>query len=168
MNHKNRSAIRHVFAYMIAAVVGYSSSAAAATPDFTLELPTGTACNFDLKIEGWGGNRHFREFTDANGNLVRSLDTGTGAALRFTNLSNGKTLSTKSNGAVSAKRYNPDGSYTETDTGHNLLILFPTDVPAGPSTTLIAGRVVFTVDTSAVFTVLNISGKTTDICAALL
>jgi len=29
--------------------------------------------------------------------------------------------------------------------GHNVLILFPSDVPAGPSTTLYVGRVVFTV-----------------------
>ncbi len=63
--------------------------------------------------------------------------------------------------------FNPDGSYTETLTGHNVLILFPTDVPAGPSTTLYVGSVVFTVDLAAVFTVQRVSGKATDICAAL-
>jgi len=41
------------------------------------------------------------------------------------------------------------------------------DVPAGPSTTLYVGRVVFTVDTSGVFTLQSVSGKSTDICAAL-
>jgi hypothetical protein len=39
--------------------------------------------------------------------------------------------------------------------------------PAGPSTTLIAGRLVFTVDVFGVFTVQQLSGKVTDICAAL-
>ena len=157
---------------MMAAVLSYGSPATAADPtgppDFTSDFAAGLACNdFDLRIEGWGGNRHFKEFTDKNGNVVRSLDAGTGSALRFTNLSNGKTFSTKSNGSVAHRRYNSDGSYTETDTGHNVLILFPTDVPAGPSTTLIVGRVVFTVDSAFNFTVQSISGKTTDICAAL-
>jgi len=49
-----------------------------------------------------------------------------------------------------------------------VIILFPTDVPAGPSTTLYVGSVVYTVDrASGVFTVKTHSGTTTDICAAL-
>ena len=48
-----------------------------------------------------------------------------------------------------------------------MLILFPTDVPAGPSTTLVAGRIVFTVDQAGVFTVQQITGQQTDICALL-
>jgi len=157
---------------MLATMLGYGSPATAADPsgppDFVVEFPAGLACtDFNLLIEGWGGNRHFREFTDKNGNVVRSLDAGTGSALRFTNLSTGETFSTKSNGAVTQRRYNSDGSYTETDTGHNLLILFPTDFPAGPSTTLIVGRVVFTVDSAFNFTVQDVSGRTIDICATL-
>jgi hypothetical protein len=52
-------------------------------------------------------------------------------------------------------------------TGHNVLVLFPTDIPAGPSTTLTVGQTVFKVDATGVFTVLKVSGKSTDICAAL-
>jgi hypothetical protein len=63
--------------------------------------------------------------------------------------------------------FNPDGSSTLLITGHNVLILFPTDVPAGPSTTLYVGRVVFTIDSSGVFTVQEVSGTATDICAAV-
>jgi len=51
--------------------------------------------------------------------------------------------------------------------GHNVLILFPTDEPAGPSTTLVVGRAVIAVDANQNFTVQQISGTTTDICAAL-
>ena len=161
-----------VLASMVVTVLSHGSPATAADPtgppDFTVDFPAGLACSgFDLRIEGWGGNRHFKEFTDKDGNVVRTLDAGTGSALRFTNLSTLETLSTKSNGAVAHRRYNPDGTYTETDTGHNLLILFPTDLPAGPSTTLIVGRVVFTVDSAFNFTVEHISGRTTDICAAV-
>ena len=46
-------------------------------------------------------------------------------------------------------------------------ILFPTDFPPGPSTTLTVGLTVFTVDASGVFRVLQASGNSTDLCAAL-
>jgi len=167
MNDENTLKTHYLLACMMAAVLSYGSPANAAGPDFTAVFPAGTACNFDLQIEGTGGNRHFKEFTDENGNVVRSLDAGTGSALRFTNLTTGNTFSTKSNGAVEHITYNPDGSSTRKLTGHNVLILFPTDNPPGPSTTLIAGSLVFTVDTNGVFTVQDVSGQTTDICAAL-
>jgi hypothetical protein len=49
-----------------------------------------------------------------------------------------------------------------------VLVLYPTDVPAGPSTTLYVGSVVYTVDLlTGVFTLNAHSGRTTDICAAL-
>jgi hypothetical protein len=54
-----------------------------------------------------------------------------------------------------------------TGTGHHVLILFPTDVPAGPSTTLYQGRIVYTVDPDEVFTLQEVSAQETDICAAL-
>jgi hypothetical protein len=151
-----------------AAALGFCLPASAADPDFSFVLPAGSACaNFDLQIDGWGGKRHFHEFTDANGNVVRTLDTGTGFALRFTNLANGNLLSTRSNGSVTQRYYNADGSYTEVDNGHTVLILFPTDDPPGPSTTLIVGRLVFTVDLLGTFGVQSVSGNETDICAAL-
>jgi len=73
------------------------------------------------------------------------------------------------NGSVTHTTVNPDGSTTVADTGHNVVILFPTDVPPGPSTTQYVGRLVYTVSPppDAVFTVQSFSGQTTDICAAL-
>ena len=113
-------------------------------------------------------NRVEKEFTDKNGNVVRILSAGRGTKLVFTNLSNAKTLSLKPNGSVSHTQVNLDGTTTVALTGHNVLVLFPTDVPAGPSTTLYVGRIVYTVDASAVFTVQSVSGTTMDICAALV
>jgi len=93
---------------------------------------------------------------------------GKGFNLTFTNLSTGKSLTLDSNGSVQIKKDNGDGTQTVTNLGHNVIILFPTDVPAGPSTTLYVGSVVYTVDrASGVFTVKTHSGTTTDICAAL-
>ena len=90
-----------------------------------------------------------------------------GLRSEFTNLGTGDTLSLKANGSVEKIALHPDGTQTWMTMGHNVLILFPSDVPAGPSTTLYMGRVVFTVDTSGVFTLRSTSGKSMDICAAL-
>jgi hypothetical protein len=149
-----------------AALLGGASAATAA--DQTIDLPAGIACqDFGLRIEITGGNQVMKTFTDKNGNPVRFLSAGKGSALTFTNLSTGASLSLMPTGSVSHITFNPDGSSTWMTTGHNVLVLFPTDIPAGPSTTLTVGQVVFTVDTNQVFTVLKVSGVSTDICAAL-
>jgi len=169
--HRNS---RHVFNVLIrglflasAILLGFAKPVVAAEPT-VLELPAGTACNFDLRVEIWGGGpQNYKEFVDKNGNLVRTLSAGKGSKLVFTNLSTLATLSLKANGAVTKTIINPDGSSTVTMLGHNVLILFPTDVPAGPSTTLYVGRVVYTVDTNFVYTLQQVNAKATDICAAL-
>jgi hypothetical protein len=140
----------------------WSSPASAQTQEF----PAGQACSFALRAVSVGGHRVLKTFTDTNGNIVRILSTGTGGQVTLTNLATGATLSLPSNGAV--QRTSQDGNlFTTVMTGHNILFLFPTDVPAGPTTTLYAGRVVFTSDSAGVFTLLGTSGKSTDICATL-
>ena len=118
-------------------------------------------------MEGTGGNNHTRTFVDENGNPVRTITAGTGSVLTFTNLSTGTSLTLPSNGAVQMTVLHDDGTATVRSTGHNVLILFPSDVPTGPSTTLVVGLTVFDVDAGGVFTVRTISGRTQDICAAL-
>lgn len=141
----------------------------AAADVFAFDLPAGLACeSFDLRLEGTTNPRRVqREFYDKDGNVVRYLTAGKGAALTFTNLATGATLSLRANAAVERVVLNPDGTQRWVTTGHNVLILFPTDVPAGPSTTLYVGRVVFTVDSSGIFTLESTTGKSMDICAAL-
>ena len=144
-----------------------SADAAVAAP-FHLDLPAGTACSFGLAVDGTGGDRRVTHtFEDADGNVVRTLSTGRGSQLTFTNLSSHATLALRANGAVMNTVFNADGSQTVTVTGHNVLILFPSDVPAGPSTTLYVGRVVYTIGTDGVFTLVSTRGTATDICAAL-
>jgi len=148
----------------MAAALGLSGTALA---DFTQVFPAGNACEFDLQIDGSGGNQVQREFFDKNGNLVRTLSAGTGSALVFTNLGTGSTFATKSNGAVTHVTTGPNGLDTYISTGHNVVILFPSDFPPGPSTTLYVGSVEYTVDVNFTFTLLRSSGKKTDICAEL-
>ena len=156
---------------LVALVVWASPSGAAKpapAPDFEVTFPAGVACaDFDLTIQGTGGNRVYREFVDEDGNVVRSISAGTGSALTYINVTTGASMATRSNGAVMKTYYNPDGSYTQVATGHNVIILFPTDDPPGPSTTLYVGRVAYTIGTDGVFTLQSANGKSTDICAAL-
>lgn len=130
-------------------------------------LPAGVACSFPLQFQVAGTPPDTKVFTDKEGNPVKSITAGKGVQLTFTNVISGATLSLKANGSVTKQTFNPDGTTTFVTTGHNVLILFPSDVPPGPTTTLYVGRVVFTVDNAGVFTLLGTSGKATDICAVL-
>lgn len=152
-------------------LIGGSSSASAA--DSFNDLPAGTACSgFGVTLSVTGDNRDTRIFKDRAGNVVRTITAGTGGAVTFTSYKvpgvTLKTVSFRSYGAVQKTVPNADGTTTWTATGHLVLILFPTDSPQGPSTTLIAGRTVFNVvDKTGVFTVKSVTGKSTDICALL-
>jgi hypothetical protein len=156
-----------VLAVASALAVGTTVPVSAAEADFSIVLPAGLACAFDLGVEGTGDKRIMREFTDRNGNLVRTLAAGKGFALTFTNLSTDNSLTLPSNGSVQRTTVNSDGTSTVVSTGHNVVIFFPTDIPAGPSTTLYVGQIVYTVDASGVFTLQSTSGRTTDLCALL-
>lgn len=151
-----------------AALLALAGPAAASSP-FVLDLPAGLACaDFDLRIEGFGDAKPvYREFTDKDGNVVRTLSAGTGDTLKYTNLATDSTFQSKSSGAVNRTVVNADGSTTSVLTGHNLVILFPSDDPPGPSTTLYTGQVVLHIDTAGTYTVRNAAGRALDICAAL-
>ena len=170
MSHAKTRGLVSVLAVVGALTVPASAAAAPPSPgpDIDFVLPAGVACaDFDLRLTAGGGKRQSHTFVDRNGNVVRLLETGTGSALTFTNEETGESVSFKSKGSVARTTFNADGTQTVQLTGHTVIILFPTDVPAGPSTTLVAGRIVFTVDQAEVFTVQQITGQQTDICALL-
>jgi len=144
-----------------------SISAAETQPNLVLDQ--GIACkDFALGLSSRGGNQVYREFFDRNNNVVRWLSAGKGSVLTFTNMTTGEELTIKTGGSVTHVTNNPDGSQTYTTTGHNVWLLFPTDVPAGPATTLYLGKVVFLIDPQTFFSQLQaVSGQQVDICAAL-
>jgi hypothetical protein len=136
-------------------------------PNATVQCyPAGEACKFfELRVDLAGGDKRVPPL---DSNPVKMISAGVGFQVTFTNLSNNKMIVLPANGAVMQTVKNADGSQTVTATGHNVLILFPTDEPAGPSTTLHVGRVVYTVDdATGKFTVTSTSGTEKDICAAL-
>lgn len=153
------------------------SQSAAAPPlqqfgPFEITLPAGSGCsNFDLRIAiNEGVDRVSKEFHDQNGNTVRVLSAGRGAIETLTNVFTDTSVTFKTGGSVSRTTPNPDGTYTQTLTGHNIVIFFPTDEPPGPRSTLYLGRVVFTISDPVSNTILGIqqtSGKQVDICAIL-
>jgi hypothetical protein len=69
-----------------------------------------------------------------------------GRSSRRDRASTGEKVELPSDGSVTRTTINTDGTATVENTGHNVLILFPTDVPAGPLTTLYVGRLVYTAD----------------------
>jgi hypothetical protein len=139
-------------------MVGMPSAAAA-----PLVFPAGVACpSFGISVDAAGGNQQVHNLR--NGRVVTG---GTGSSLTFTNLSTGRSLTLPSNGSTSKVTPNPGGTTTNAIQGHTILILFPTDKPAGPSTTLVIGRAVFTSDAAGNFNVQSIVGRSVDICAAL-
>lgn len=150
---------------IVAAATVSSASAAVAQEPVTDDFPAGTACAFPLQIETWAASVP-RELPGRDGDS-RFLRAGKGEPLTFTNVDNGHSVSLKANGAVQRTTIHADGSSTWEMTGHNILILFPTDVPAGPSTTLCVGRVLFTSTAAGDFTVRQASGHSVDLCAQI-
>ena len=152
----------------VAALCVASPSMSVADPVIE-DYPAGLACpDFDLRIEIEGAPRGTsREFYDKNDNLVRFHAAGRGNALTFINLNTGASLPLKMNGYSVTVVFNADGSLRAKSLGHVVLIMWPTDIPAGPSTTLYVGQLVYTVDAVGIWTLESSRGNSTDICAAL-
>jgi hypothetical protein len=171
MNSKQTTAVLKASALAISLILGSGPAAIAAgpvsVPDFEQSFPAGFACEFPLIVQSRDSTLVIKEFKDANGNLVRLLQAGRGAKLTFINALTNAEFVADTPGSVTRVTFNPDGIQTFVTTGHTVLIMFPTDVPPGPSTTLTVGQVIFTADAAATFTLLKRVGITTDICAAL-
>lgn len=144
-----------------ASLVATTTPAAAA--HVVYDLPAGEACtDFPVRLViGDDGKRTTR------GNLT----TGRAESAVVINLETGESVTVPSRGARTLITTNADGTTTYQFNGNLLLVLFSTDVGGAglepSSTTLIAGRTVFTVDKEGVFTVESVTGKTTDICEVL-
>ena len=148
----------------LAAMIVAAQPASAQQHDF--ELDPGVGCDFGLGLDNIEGPPLRREFTDRNGNTVRVFAGKSGAVI-YTNLETGESVSFQSRGTRLRETTDATtGTQLLEYSGHVGLILFPTDVPAGPSTTQISGSLVVTVE-DGVFTVQEVQGQQIDICARL-
>lgn len=131
------------------------------------DLPAGVGCSFPLRIEYRGDPNFYKEFQDKNGNVVRTISAGSNIDYRATNMTTKATLDVGGKGGMSKTLPKPDGSYTGELNGHSIMILFPADVPSGPSSTLHQGKVVYSVSSTGIFTIKSTTGNKTDLCAEL-
>lgn len=165
--------IQEIFARLIRTLVPFLAVWGISTQSMAdlIVLPKGQAClDFGVTIDLIGPqHRVARTFFDKNGNPVRYLAAGQGNQFVFTNSASGVTLAVKTGGSVEQITPNPNGTQTWVTTGHELVVLFPTDTPPGPATTLYIGRLVFTFDpsSSTFLGIQSFTGKSIDICAAL-
>lgn len=169
MNNNRKNIIHSYLIIVLTAILCHSNLVYAVEkePDFISNFPSGLACEFPLKIEGWNGNQQIREMFDKH-NILRIISAGTGSTLRFTNETTGKTFVLKSNGVATIDTtYNSEGNILQKDVGHTVLIFFPTDDPPGPSTTLYVGQVTVLIDPNWNFTFQSAQGKETDMCAVV-
>ena len=143
--------------------------APATSANSTIIFAAALACELTLQIDLTGGPQIDKTF-EAPAGTRRVLDTGMGFDLVFTNLDDPShpTLALPGNGALRwISEEAVGGLQRHTFTGHNIVIYFPSDIPAGSSKTLVVGREVIAVDSAGNFTRLSRIGKTTDIWAAL-
>ncbi len=166
---KRTLALRSLVVVMLATVLGVATGGVANAE--SIELPAGVGCEFALTVTFEGQNVNMHVFTTDDG-TTKVLLAGKGNDLTFTNADTDESLFFKSLGYRETTVRNPlppegDGSGTTTSSGTMGLILFPTDSPAGPSTILIQGRLVYDFTVNNDFTVKSVSGHVTDICAAL-
>jgi hypothetical protein len=158
---------RLVPAALLAALAATTAPPAHAA-DSSINLEAGLGCKFALTINSVGGRLHTKEFKDENGDPVRIITAGKGVLLTYINADTGASVTINTAGSVSKTVTNSDGTQTVSATGHNGLVMFPSDVPAGPSTTQYTGRIVYNVNLeTGVFTLISTSGPSRDICKEL-
>jgi hypothetical protein len=150
-------------------VSGPGASAVADEPPVSeVGFPAGVVCEFGLHVAAFGDvDDPGKMRNDKDGNIVQKVASGVGYDLVFTNVSTSMSVTTKANGSNNWTTTRSDGTTTTVLTGHNIVFMFPTDVPAGPSTTLYVGRVVIEIDAAGVYTLTHVAGRQFDICAAL-
>ena len=144
-----KSPLRLAATVSLAALAFGLTDAAVAAPTTTepwvQSFAAGEACSFELQVSGTNGRLRQLEFVDDTGHVLRVLSVTTGISYTYTNLATSQTVTTRAGGSAISSEMNPDGTWTYTATGHNGLILFPSDIPAGPTTTVYEGRIIFRV-----------------------
>jgi hypothetical protein len=152
-------------ATVLAAAAMIAAAQPASAQQHDVELPAGVGCSFALGLDNIEGPPLRKEFTDRNGNKVRVFAGKSGAVI-YTNLDTGASVSFPSRGTHLRETTDPSGAQLLEYSGNVGLVLFPTDVPAGPSTTQISGRLVLKVNGN-ITEVQKLEGQKIDICARL-
>ena len=127
--------------------------------------PAGLACDFAVTTEDVISNEYDTTFPpDANGDVM-TLVTGR-LISRVTNVETTESITLNASGPGPIVSHS-DGSVTATVHGPSFLILFPGDMPSGPSFVVNYGRYVVDITPDGQFIVQSQTGRQFDVCAAL-
>jgi hypothetical protein len=174
MSKKSNARPQLLKSIIVIAALGFAAQALASPPvklppDVDVSYTPEQSCgDFGIDVGLTGSNYHLKEYLDRSGNVVRLILAGKGSLMTITKAdTDAPTLTFKAYGFSAKIEPGADGLTTQTISGHVLLTMFDTDFPAGPSTTMLVGRLVLQIDGDNVSTLVSFSGKSTDVCAAL-
>ena len=131
-------------------------------------IPAGVACTFAVSINVVaGGQGQLMTFFDRDGNVVRSTNHARPSTWVFTNLDNGKAVTLGLPAGILTLSTAADGTTTVVIDGSAIGFNAPTDTPPGPFSLENIGRLVFVIAADGNGTITQLSGNTTDLCAAV-
>jgi hypothetical protein len=142
--------------------------ASAQEPVHDFVVPEGQGCrDFALGLD----NIAFpptRKSTTVNGTEVILLASGKSGAITYTNIESGESVAFSSRGTLLKETSLGGTKVLQEFSGNVGLVLFPTDVPAGPRTIQLNGRLVAEFDKATNATVVRkLVGHQIDICTRL-
>jgi hypothetical protein len=131
-------------------------------------FPAGVACPFAVSFDlVAGGEGQLFTFVDHGGDLVRLMNTARPATWVVTNLDTGATYTFTGQGGVTRITPSADGTTTVVASGGIIGFNSPTDTPPGPFALSIEGHLIFVIAPDGTGTLTQVSGKITDLCAAV-
>jgi hypothetical protein len=134
----------------------------------TGDVPAGVACAFAVSINVVaGGQGQLMTFFDRDGNVVRQTNHARPSTWAFTNLENGKSVTLRLPAGILTVSTAADGTTTVVIDGSAIGFNAPTDTPPGPFSLENIGRLVFVIAADGSGTITQLSGNTTDLCAAV-
>ena len=114
-----------------------------------------------------GGQGQLVTFFDRAGNVVRQTDHARPSTWTFTNLDNGRSVTLRLPAGTLTISTAADGTTTVVVNGSAIGFNSPTDTPPGPFALMNIGRLVFVIASDGSGTITQLSGNTTDLCAAV-
>jgi hypothetical protein len=151
---------------VVASPAGADPPAKGPSPNEPATFPAGAACEgFGVSVTIDVDRQRTKTFFDKNGSPVRETVTGR-IVLTVTNATTLESRTFRLGGSTHIT-FEENGSVTFVITGHDLIVLFPTDIPPGPSTTQNTGRLEVNIAPDGTFTVVSLSGRALDVCAEL-
>lgn len=156
---------------LLCAAIPAGASAPTREPGGSMSLgavPAGVACAFAVSIDVVaGGEGQLMTFFDRGGNVVRQIDHARPSTWTFTNLDSGKSVTLRLPAGILMVSTAADGTTTVVVDGSAIGFNAPTDTPPGPFSIMNIGRLVIVIAPDGSGTLTQLSGNTTDLCAAV-